>query len=208
MGPPQPVEIDVSSSRTLPSPSASSVPWDSLFTSGFGGHPDYGQSRPIPLDNQVRTNAPDPLQQWYTGDDGPWIPKAIHPMPEETTHSRGDRTTHYGNQYRQPSPPDAGSFKYGIAPSDSGYGTRRRYESNSAFSADTIDRDQDCQSLVGHVADFQPFQGLHEVVQQGDTRFNESWGFVPTSLPFDLNLVCPTCHKSVKTQSELKYSIP
>ena len=80
----RPIEIEVNSSRILPSPSVpSSAPWETFPAPGFGGFSDYGSGRPLPLDNQVRTNAPDPLQQWYTGNDGPWIPKGISTVPEE-----------------------------------------------------------------------------------------------------------------------------
>lgn len=210
--PPRPIEIEVNSSRTLPSPSASSsAPWETFSSPGFGGYPEYGSGRPLPIDNQVRASAPDPLQQWYTGNDGPWIPKGISTVPEERSmHSRaraGNRIPmQYGNQYRQPNASDAGSLHYGVAPSDSGYGTRHSDGNASVFSADINDRDQDCHSLVGHVADYQPFQGLNEVVlQQRDTRANESWPPVPSSSPSNTpTLVCPTCRKPVKTRSELK----
>jgi hypothetical protein len=111
----------------------------------------------------------------------------------------------YGNHYRQPNPSDAGSFQYGVAPSDSGYGTRHSDGNASVFSADINDRDQDCQSIVGHIADYQPFQGFNEVLQQRDTRANDAYAPVPSSSPSNtLNLVCHTCHKPVKTRSELK----
>lgn len=209
--PPQPIEIEVISSRTLPNPSiSSSTSWESFSTPGFGGFSEYGPGRPLPVDSQVRAAAQDPLQQWYTGNDGPWIPKGISAVPEERLHSRartGNRIhMPYGNHYRQPNSSDAGSFQYGVAPSDSGYGTRHSDGNASVFSADINDRDQDCQSLVGHVADYQPFQGLNEMgLQQRDTRINEPWPPVPSSSPSNTpNIVCPTCRKLVKTRSELK----
>jgi hypothetical protein len=210
--PPQPIEIEVNSSRTLPSPSASSsVPWDNFSSPGFGGFSDYGPPNVgRPVDNQVRGSPPDPLQQWYTGNDGPWIPKGISVLSEERLHSRvraGNRMPMpYGNHYRQPNPSDAGSFQYGVTPSDSGYGTRHSDGNASVFSADINDRDQDCQSLVGHVVDYQPFQGLNnEVVQHRDARVNDAWAPVPSSSPSNTpNLVCPTCQKPLKTRSELK----
>jgi hypothetical protein len=208
--PPRPIEIDVNSSRTLPSPSSSSAPWENFSTPNFGSFSDYGSGRPLLVDNQVRTTAPDPLQQWYTGNDGPWIPKGISTVPDERLHSRvrtGNRIPMpFGNHYRQPNTSDAGSFQYGVAPSDSGYGTRHSDGNASVFSADINDRDQDCQSLVGHVADYQPFQGLNEVMlQQRDTRANEAYPPVPSSSSSNTsNLVCPTCRRQVKTRSELK----
>jgi hypothetical protein len=211
---PRPIEVVVNSSRTLPSPAASSpASWENFSSPGFGGYSDYGPARPLAVDNQVRTSAPDPLQQWYTGNDGPWIPKGISTVPEERQiHSSaraGNRIPMpYGNQCRQPNPSDTGSLHYGVAPSDSGYGTRHSDGSASVFSADINDRDQDCQSLVGHVAEYQPFQGLNNnevALQQRDTRPNEPWPPVPGSFPSNTpSLVCPTCRKPVKTRSELK----
>ena len=207
--PPRPIEIEVHSSRTLPSPSVpSSTTWDNFSTPGFGGFSEYGSGRPLPLDTHIRTNAPDPLQQWYTGNDGPWIPKGISTVPEERLLVRTKAGTriplHHGNNYRQPNPSDAGTLHYGVAPSDSGYGTRHSDGNASVFSADVNDREQDCQNL-GHVTDFQPFQSLNEVMQQRDTRSNEHWlpiaGSSPSRTP---SLLCPTCQKPVKTPSELK----
>ena len=213
--PPQPIEIEVNSSRTLPNPSASSsTTWDNYSSPGFGGFSDYAPNnigRQLPVDNQVRGVAPDPLQQWYTGNDGPWIPKGISVVSEERLQSRaraGNRMPiPYVNHYRQPNPSDGGSFQYGVPPSDSGYGTRHSDGNASVFSADINDRDQDCQSLAGHVAEFQPFQGglNSDVVQHRDARVNDTWALVPSSSPSNTpTLVCPTCRKSLKTRSELK----
>ena len=207
LNPPQPVEIEVTSSRTLPSPSATSLgPWENFSSPGFPGFSDYGPPNSgRPVDNQVRGGAPDPLQQWYTGNDGPWIPRGISVLSEERLHSRlraGNRMPMpYGNHYRQPNPSDAGSFPYGVAPSDSGYGTRHGDESASVFSTDINDRDQDSQSIIGHVTEYQAFQGPNnDVVQHRD-----AWAPVPSSSSSNIpNLVCETCQKPVKTRSELK----
>jgi len=215
--PPQPIEIDLNSSRTLPSPSASSsAAWDStnfqphVFGDMLYGSSNVAKMQQLPMDSTVRGPPQDPLLQWYTGNDGPWIPKVIPEIVSEERLSRvqsGNRNPmSYTGHYRQPNPSDAGSFQYGGSHSDSGYGTRRSVGNASVFSADVTERDQDCQSLAGHVADFQPFQGLNEVLQTRDARINESWSLpAPSSAASDTSLVCPTCQKSVKTRSELKY---
>lgn len=214
--PPQPVEIDVdlSNSRTLPSPSASGASnWDPLLQPhGFGDGP-YGSSnmarmQQLPMDNQARGPTQDPLVNWYVGNDGPWVPKVIPEVSiEERTHTRQTGNRHsvsFGSNYRQPYPSEAGSVHYGVAPSDSGYGTRRSVGNASVFSADVMERDQDCQSLAAHVENFQPFHGFND--QQRDSRTNESWtrSNPPSTGSDSPNLVCPTCRKAVKTQSELK----
>jgi hypothetical protein len=210
--PPRPIEIDVKSSRTLPNPSvASPVTWETFSTPGLVGFSDFESDRPLPVDNQVRNSAPDPLQKWYTGNDGPWIPRGISTVPsEERLHSRaraGNRMPMpYGYHYRLLNPSESGSIHYGVAPSDSGYETRHSDGNASVFSAPINDRDQDCQSLPGHVSDYQPFPCLNEVLSpQLDTRSNERWPAVPSSSPPSTpNLVCPTCRKPLKTRSELK----
>jgi hypothetical protein len=216
--PPQPVEIDVNNiSRTLPSPQASvsaSNTWDAGLLQPNFGEISYGSSnhprlQQISLDGQNRASPPAqlPLAQWYMNNDGPWVPKGIsETVAEDRSQSRHtDNRMHlsYTGQYKAPNPSDVGSFQYPV-PSDSGYGTRRSDGNASVFSADVPERDQDCQSLQGHVPDYQPFPVLNDLFQRDGRATDPSWG-QPTSSPLDsFRLVCPTCRKSVKTQSELK----
>lgn len=213
--PPQPIEIDLSNSRTLPSPSpSSSIAWEPTLFPSPHGFPDlnspYGpisRMQQLPMD---RATGQAPLLQWYADNDGPWYPKTISdPISEERTNIKV-RSNHrapvaFGGPYRQQDPLENGSFHFGGPPqSDSGYETKRSHGNASIFSSDINDRDQDCQSLAGHVADYQPFQGLNEALQSRENRTPETW---PTHLPASINspgLFCPTCHKSVKTKSELK----
>lgn len=216
--PPQPIEIDLNSSRTLPSPSASSSnAWDQAMFPSHG----IGEASPIASTNfqknlqmevQGRAVNQDPLVNWYTDNDGPWIPKNISDVVADARSSRARVSSRmpipYGNHYRQPLPSDAGSYPYGPPPSDSGYGSNaaKRSDGNaSIFSADVNDRDQDLQSLAGHIADLQPYQGIDEVLQP---RVNDHWtNPLPTSIPDPQpKLTCPTCKKAVKTPSELKYT--
>ncbi|TEY34084.1 hypothetical protein BOTCAL_0651g00020 [Botryotinia calthae] len=213
--PPQPIEIDLSNSRTLPSPSlSSSVALEPTLFPSPHGFPDlnspYGpisRMQQLPMD---RATGQAPLLQWYTDNDGPWYPKTIsYPIPEERTNSKVRSNNRapvaFGGPYRQQDPVENGPFHFGGPPqSDSGYETRRSHGNASIFSSDINDRDQDCQSLAGHVADYQPFQGLNEALQSRETGRPETW---PVHLPAPINspgLFCPTCSKSVKTQSELK----
>ncbi|KAF5877081.1 putative c2h2 type zinc finger domain protein [Botrytis fragariae] len=213
--PPQPIEIDLSNSRTLPSPSpSSSVAWEPTLFPSPHGFPDlnspYGpisRMQQLPMD---RATGQAPLLQWYADNDGPWYPKTISdPISEERANvkvrSNNRAPVAFGGPYRQQDPLENGSFHFGGPPqSDSGYGTRRSHGNASIFSSDINDRDQDCQSLAGHVADYQPFQGLNEALQSRENTTPETW---PTHLPASINspgLFCQTCQKSVKTKSELK----
>jgi hypothetical protein len=219
--PPQPIEIDLNNSRTLPSPSASaSNAWDpTMFPShGIGeGSPFVSSSlqRNLQMENQGRVANQDPLVNWYTGNDGPWIPKGISEVvadersPKARVSSR--IPVQFGENYRQPNPSDAGSYHFGAPPSDSGYasnGAKRSDGNASIFSADIADRDQDLQSLAGHIADYQPYQGMGDMLQPREVRPNGHWtNPLPSSSVSDSQpkLRCPTCHKTVKTPSELKY---
>ncbi|KAM3075183.1 hypothetical protein ACMFMF_005862 [Clarireedia jacksonii] len=208
--PPQPIEIDLNNSRTLPNPSSSSaVAWEStVFPSTF---PDmnsaYGpmaRIQQLPVD---RITPQAPLVQWYTDDNGPWCPKGIS---EGITDERASARVRSGNrapvafgQYRQ-DPLENAAFQFGAPPqSDSGYGTRRSDGNASIFSADVTDRDQDCHSLAGHPADFQSFQGMNDISLARDTRMTDIWpSHVPTTeTP---QLFCTDCNKTMKTKSELK----
>ncbi|KAB8294845.1 hypothetical protein EYC80_006806 [Monilinia laxa] len=212
--PPQPIEIDLSNSRTLPSPSpSSSVAWETTLFSSHGFSDTNSSCAPISRIQQLpmdRTTGQAPLLQWYADNDGPWYPKTISdPISEERTNikvrSSNRAPVAFGGPYRQHDSLENGSFHFGAPPqSDSGYGTRRSIGNASIFSADVNDRDQDCQNLAGHIADYQPFQGLNEALQSRENRIGEPW---PSNLPTSINspgLFCPTCHKSVKTKSELK----
>ncbi|PVH85156.1 hypothetical protein DL98DRAFT_583750 [Cadophora sp. DSE1049] len=216
---PRPVEIDLNSSRTLPNPSvAASMQWEPAFPSpGFGDIPSYGGSNisrmpTIPSDIQSRGPTDNPLVNWYSANDGPWAPfpkvgseSAIDErlLPKQT----GNRNMSYSGQYRHQNPSDASNFHFGVPHSDSGYGTRRSVGNTSVFSADVHDRDQDSHSMVGPSPDFSSFShGLNEVLQQRDSRTSGTWSQTPPiSRPSESpGLICPTCHKQVKTQSELK----
>lgn len=165
----------------------------------------------VPSDVQSRGPSDDPLVNWYSANDGPW-----NPIPKVGTESAiderllpkqtGNRNMSYPGQYRRQNPSDASSFHFGIPHSDSGYGTRRSVGNTSVFSADVHDRDQDSHSMLGPSQDFSSFShGYSEVLQQRD-RSNGTWSQTPpTSNPSESRgLICPTCHKQVKTQSELK----
>jgi hypothetical protein len=216
---PQPVEIDVdlSISRTLPSPATSiSNAWDANYPhAGFGEGP-YGSSNMARLSQQVSSDNPtrgptqNPLAIWYSDNDGPWVPKVIPAgTPEEGNDSRkgghNRSLVSYGSNYRQPNPSDAGSLPFGVPNSDSGYGTRRSIGNASVFSADVPERDQDCHSLTGHLENYQPFPSFTEVPVLRDNRLHDAWSNPPIPGRTDSHaLICLGCNKPVKTQSELK----
>lgn len=217
--PPQPVEIDLNSSRILPTPSAPvsvSQSWDSALLQPHGfGDISYGSSntaryQQTPVDPQSRASPQDPLVQWYTGNDGPWVPKVIPDIvADDMSQSRqtGNRSLMpYTGQYKPP-PPTSSGFQYGASPSDSGYGTgtRRSVGNTSVFSADVGEREQDSPSLVGQVPDFPPFPIESDLFSRDGRTFDQIWSRPTSNLLDHSGLFCPTCNKPVKTQSELTY---
>jgi hypothetical protein len=214
--PPQVLEIDTSSSRTLPSPSASTpVAWEppAFQLHGFGDVPTYGPpgiARQVSAESHNRGTAQNPLLHWYYDNDGPWTPKSsLSEVPKER-HPRSGRSSHISlqhvNPYDRRIPSDAGTYP-AVPPSDSGYGTRRSDGNSSNFGADVSDRDQDGQSLAGPGAEFQQYPGIEEVSQQRDPHLY-GWATPPDASISNSQsknaLICPSCHKSVKTRSELK----
>ncbi|KAG0645066.1 Transcriptional activator GLI3 [Hyphodiscus hymeniophilus] len=188
---PRSTEIEVISSRTLPSPSgSSSATWENFPAPGYGGLSEYGSGRPQPFDTQIHCSNGTLVMMGRGSRKGYPLCQGKGPIQEQ----------------EQPNPSDAGSLHCGVPPSDSGYGTRHSDGNASVFSADINDRDQDCQSLGGQAADYQPFQGFNDVViQQRDARSSEHWPPVPSSSPSNApGLLCPNCQKPVKTRSELK----
>lgn len=212
--PPQPVEMDpLVHSRTLPSPSASSPnSWEAslLQPHGFGevhfGSSNNSKVQHIPMEGNQTRGAP--IHNWYEANDGPWV--HLHKVPLENVQgirSQSRQTSQrvaFEGGYRQSNLSDAGSsYPLRVPPSDSGYETRHSV-ATSVFSGEP-ERDQDCHSLVGHVEQYQPFQGYD--MQPRDGRTNHSWTPASSQLPDSPTLLCPfpTCHKPVKTPSELKY---
>jgi hypothetical protein len=207
--PPQPVEIEPGS---YPRISGSYVPWESTAYSYVGetnpslsnslGH---NKSGPVSLDFGARNSPPDPLTAWYTGNDGPWIAKGSVPevSHDERIHPRGYtqyRTPGYGSppgtRYRPGNPSDNESIHFGISPSDSGYGTG--LESASVRGSDIVDHSQDHRSFLKRVPEMQQYQERGPLRKPHGT---EPW---PYSSPSANSYCCPTCHKQVKTKSELK----
>jgi hypothetical protein len=219
--PPQPMEMDpLSNPRTLPSPQASVSPsngWDPalLQPNHFGdvsfGSSNHSRLQQLPSDGPNRASPPAnlPLAQWYISNDGPWLPKGISgPYPEDRSQSRNIDNRgplSYTGQYKTVNTSEGGSFQYPAPHSDSGYGTRRSDGNPSIYAPDVPERDQDYQNLQGQIPDYQAFPVLNDIFQR-DSRTNDvSLGYATSSPSVSPRLICPTCRKQVKTQSELKY---
>ncbi|KAI0134424.1 hypothetical protein BJ170DRAFT_591402 [Xylariales sp. AK1849] len=162
----------------------------------------------------VRNLPSDPLAQWYERNDGPWIPKDIAP-PQNGEHSssrmqdvsvRGHGLVFAGSYREGISPSECDTVPPGIMPSDSGYASNGAKQSIATASVyeDILDRSQETQSLAGQFSDFH-FQGFAGDVPRPWTQQQSQ----PLLLqrPRQLGgkeLVCETCRKTLKTNSELK----
>lgn len=221
----RPMEIEVNnnsilnSSRTLPNPSSSApAAWgDSVLYGSHSLDTQFGSSNiprsHHPTESSARNSQQNPLVQWYAENDGPWIPKQIMDTgSDERSNSRqaGIRMPQlFGHHYRSSSHVDGSPFHYSVPHSDSGYGTRQSVGNTSVFSGDVNERDQDSQSLLGPSADYQSYPSYNDSLhmQSHEGRTSDPWstpssGVSPPPLS---SLTCPTCLKSVKTPSELKY---
>lgn len=212
---PQPVEIDYRSyGHQLP---LSSTHWDSTLSNY--GYPDTNQFR----SNQDHIEAPakggtDALLNWYTNNDGPWIPKGTVPeIPIGYNHSKGqplgfrstsNTTAIEPNHSHEKSSSDNVPLPFAYLHSDSGYATRRSFEEVSVFSSEVLERNQDCSSLTSQVNDNSSFPTLKVLEQRQDSEITESWaGSQPASTGHQSRnelLHCQDCGKDVKTKSELK----
>lgn len=132
---------------------------------------------PVPRESLVE---PMSLAKWYLGNDGPWIPKI--PSSSHETHRTALTAYIAPRGLRQPG-------RFDVPSSDSGYGTRR-----SPSPPNSTERDYEKYRSFSNVYDPQI-----RVSQE-----KSAWLHTAPSIPGSKSLVCPTCRKEVKTQSELK----
>ncbi|ORY59452.1 uncharacterized protein BCR38DRAFT_57368 [Pseudomassariella vexata] len=172
-----------------------------------------------PLDSygrQPRTLPSNPVETWYESNDGPWIPKGLAPAEideQSTSRLHGASVpgysctfaTQYPNDFL-PSECSTGPPGHAIPPSDSGYGSyvaKRSITSGSLFD-ESLDRTGETQSIVGNPLEFHNSASSPDMLQKhGVVR---SWG-QPQGQTFPerrKELICETCKKVLKTNSELK----
>jgi hypothetical protein len=152
---------------------------------------------------------------------GPWFPRGIVDPSRSDDHRNRSRPSLVGN--RGAAPPHYHGFRTtsalpsecdthdprGPLPSDSGYGTK--YSESTSLYGD-VDRSQDTQSLAGQLEYMHPFGLPGDTFSRDDNIPRDHWPNAPQSQVLGTQnggdgnkLICPTCKKSVKTRSELKY---
>ncbi|KAH8671021.1 hypothetical protein BX600DRAFT_548079 [Xylariales sp. PMI_506] len=157
----------------------------------------------------------DPLAQWYTNNDGPWIgietPQngAQNAFPVSHLDLRGSGPAYH---YREQEPSECDTIPPGAIQSDSGYGgsaTKQSIATNSVYE-DPWDRNQETQSLAGHLSDFhfnyQPLEHMSKYRDGGACHPEPEQDALlqHNSQSAGKGYYCEPCRKTLKTHSELK----
>lgn len=231
---PRPVELDPSYNRSLPPPGQNPPWESSLFqNSAYGGSgssniPGGNPAKTsVPADLGHREGAPDPIVNWYYANDGPYIPRGTipdaPPDPKNTARGPPALASHfvpvpwklgpYGNRYRGSRSSENGtgsstlSAPYTLSPpSDSGYGSRRSLENTSIFSSDVGSRGPDSHSFPGTPSDPQRLYQENQDLAPTRGFLSETWSNQSSGITLveESRYQCSTCHRYVKTRSELK----
>lgn len=212
---PLPQPDDMRNYAALQAPECS-APWD-------GTLPNYGyvdtslfRQNQDPIETAVRSGPqdPNPLLNWYTNNDGPWVPPGTVPdisMDHNQSRGRlpGFRSTASSivptdpKHIRDANASGFGGFPFVFSPtSDSGYATRKSFENGSVFSSPLR------ASLSSQSHDNRSFPMLQVSARANGSELSDSWaGSQSASAIHQAHsdaLQCPTCGMAVKTKSELK----
>lgn len=171
----------------------------------------FSQHRAAREPNEYAVPAPqDPLMHWWENDDGPWVPRNFAPDCDGRSASRmNGRDPAYpfvcSGPYRDPYvPSECDTAPTGIEPSDSGYGSYGAKPSiaNISVLGEPLDRCPETQILTDHLLEFN--------LQVPNSGHAGIWHTQPPPAGYrgsHLNakgIVCETCNKQLKTNSELK----
>lgn len=140
------------------------------------------------------------LEQWYTTNDGPWIPKDLAPTGGQgSTNARGHGFGYPGLYRESISPSECETAPPGFMLSDSGYGSHGAKQSVATASIYEAPLDHETQSLMGDFSNL--MTSAHWIPAHSQPQMS---GF-HRSMPSDpRELKCDTCQKTLKTNSELK----
>ncbi|KAI1208695.1 uncharacterized protein F4807DRAFT_146950 [Annulohypoxylon truncatum] len=162
------------------------------------------------------------LALWYHRNDGPWTPPGL-------TSPQGDLRNPailnslranplvFSSHYRESIvSSECDTIAPGAVPSDSGYGGSygaKHSVANGSVCDESPDRNQETQSLVGHIGDLN-FQSYgRDMIPKGGVNPETSWSqshqspspssVINRHLNFE-GETCEICHKVLKTKSEFK----
>lgn len=158
------------------------------------------QSMQIPYGSHF-SGGSNPVQEWYANNDGPWHPKGIAlPGSQNGMNMAGHGFVFTGNYREHQSPSECDTLPI---PSDSGYASQHGHKPSIATGSICYDESlehHETQSLAGQ---FHLNMDLSNWNQQLATQpTSPSVQRHPQSTARELS--CETCHKVLKTNSELK----
>ncbi|KAI1762015.1 hypothetical protein GGR53DRAFT_521933 [Hypoxylon sp. FL1150] len=160
----------------------------------------------------------DRLALWYHRNDGPWEPPNLQGdgrTPSVLNFRNGQPWLN--SQYRESIvPSECDTVPPGVLPSDSGYGSygAKHSVTNGSVCDESLDRNPETQSLVGHISELNFRSFNQDIMSKGGASPLGSW-HQPQPQPSLLSAadrqgnyagyhVCKTCNKSLKTKSEFK----
>ncbi|KAI1778318.1 hypothetical protein F4818DRAFT_296663 [Hypoxylon cercidicola] len=198
---------------------------------------NFGQARDIALEHMgINLSVPanrypadaynrqyDRLALWYRSNDGPWEPpNLISPQgdirnPSILGNFRGSQPMFSNGQYRESIvPSECDTIPPGVLPSDSGYGGSygvKHSVTNGSVCDESLERNPETQSLVGHINELNFRSYNQDMVSRGGASSTTSWHqSQPPPLSSTANhqvhyegvQICEVCNKQLKTKSESK----
>ncbi|KAI4867329.1 hypothetical protein F4820DRAFT_457023 [Hypoxylon rubiginosum] len=166
----------------------------------------------------------DRMALWYRRNDGPWEPPGlISPQSDIRNPSilgsfRGSQHMFSNSQYRESVvPSECDTVPPGVLPSDSGYGGSygaKHSVTNGSVCDDSLDRNPETQSLVGHISELNFRTYNQDMMSKGGASSTASWHQSQPPAPpsstanhqvsYEGSQVCDICNKVLKTKSEYK----
>lgn len=141
------------------------------------------------------------LEQWYTRNDGPWIPQNLAPTGQNVPNTRGHRFGYPGPYRESISPSECETAPPGYILSDSGYGSHGGAK-QSVTTASIYEAPLDSLESQRFMGDFSKLMSSGPWVSaQPQAQMSNMHRTIPSN---SRELKCDTCQKVLKTNSELK----
>ncbi|KAI1380874.1 hypothetical protein F4677DRAFT_441203 [Hypoxylon crocopeplum] len=194
----------------------------------FGHQQDLAALDHMGINLQFPASRPhDRLALWYQRNDGPWTPPGLtSPQADIRNPSvlgslRGSPLV-FSNSYRESIvPSECDTVPPGAIPSDSGYGGSygaKHSVANGSVCDESLDRNTETQSLIGHISELNFRSYSQDVVSKAGVSAGTPWSplhpiallssssssVVDRQANFEGSRTCEICNKLLKTKSEFK----
>ncbi|KAI2473260.1 hypothetical protein F4781DRAFT_227963 [Annulohypoxylon bovei var. microspora] len=162
------------------------------------------------------------LALWYHRNDGPWTPPGLTSPHGDTRNpailsSLRANPLVFSNQYRESIvSSECDTIAPGVVSSDSGYGGSygaKHSVANGSVCDESLDRNQETQSLVGHIGELHFQSYSQDMMSKGGVNPEIPWSQSQQSQSSSLAIsrqvnfedrTCEICAKLLKTKSEFK----